>query len=120
MPDPNMPESPQEPQENQGFEEMMFGMTQFTQAIQNEIAIVLIQRPEIKNRVEKLINKPDHEIVECLNKSVRDFIIAMTIAESYGVNILMNVIATHSSVTGNTALSDGMLAVQEKIQQINK
>ena len=43
----------------------------------------------------------------------------MAVAERYEINILMNVIATHSSVTGNSALADAMLAVQEKIQQIN-
>jgi len=114
-----MEESTEEPEDNQTFEEMMFSMTKFMQAIQHEIAIVLIQNPQIKTRVEKLINKPDHEIVECLNKSVREFIIAMTVAESYGVNIMMNVIAAHSSVTGDASLSDAMVAVQERIQQIN-
>ena len=114
-----MLESPQEPKRNESFEDMMFGMTKFMQAIQNEIAIVLIQHAQVREKVEKLLKKPDHEIVEALNKSVRDFIIAMTLAESYGVNILMNVIATHSSITGNTALSEAMTAVQEKIQQIN-
>ena len=32
---------------------------------------------------------------------------------------VMNVIAAHSSVTGDASLSDAMVAVQERIQQIN-
>lgn len=114
-----MSESIQEPNKNEGLEEMMFGLTQFTQAIQQEIAIALILKPEIRSHIEKIINKPDHEIVESLYKSVNDFIVSMAVAERYEINILMNVIATHSSVTGNSALADAMLAVQEKIQQIN-
>ena len=114
-----MSEYIQEPNENESFEEMMFGMTQFTQAIQNEIAIALVMSPKIRTRIEKIINKPDHEIVESLNKSVRDFIVSMAIAESYGVNIIMNVIATHSSITGNPTLADSMVIVGEKIQKIN-
>lgn len=114
-----MEESPQKPEESQSFEDMMFGMTKFMQAIQHEMAIVLIQHPQVRTRVEKIINKPDHEIVESLNKSVREFVIAMAVGESYGVNMLMNVIVTHSSVTGNNALFDAMATVQERIQQIS-
>jgi len=114
-----MSEHLQELNENESFEEMMFGMTQFTQAIQNEIAIALVMAPQIRARIEKTINKPDHEIVEILNKSVRDFIVSMAIAESYGVNIIMNVIATHSSITGNPTLAESMITIGEKIQQIN-
>lgn len=114
-----MEDPQQEPEEKKNLSELMFGLTQFTQSIQHEIATVLIQKPEIRTRIEKLINKPDHEIVESLNKSVREFIIAMAVAENYGVNIMMNVIAAHSSVTGDNALSEAMAVVREKIQQLN-
>jgi len=114
-----MSEHLQKLNENQSLEEMMFGMTQFTQAIQNEIAIALVMSPQIRAKIEKTINKPDHEIVDTLNKSVRDFIVSMAIAESYGVNIMMNVIATHSSITGNPALAESIITIGEKIQQIN-
>lgn len=114
-----MKESPQKPEESQSFEDMMFGMTKFMQTIQQEVAIVLIQNKQIRKLSEKILNKPDHEIVNWLNNEVKRFMVAITIAESYGVNMPMNMIATHSSITGNNALADAMEAVQKKIQQIN-
>lgn len=114
-----MPESFEEQEKNKSFEDMMFSMTKFMQTIQHEIAIVLIQNKQVKKLSEKILNKPDHEIVDWLNNEVKKFMVAITIAESYGVNMPMNIIATHSSITGNNALSDAMIAVQERIEQIN-
>lgn len=110
-------QSPQDFPE-QGFVDMMFQLTGFLQAVQDEISVVLIQHPKVKEQTEAMMRRPDHEILESLDKAIREFLLAMPTANLYGVNLIIGLIQKHSSITGNTILVDTCAEVEKKIQQL--
>jgi hypothetical protein len=110
-------QSPNQPPE-EGFVDMMFELAAFLQTVQDEISVVLIQHPKVKKRTEAIMKRPDHEILESLDKAIREFLLVMPTANLYGVNLMIGLIQKHSSITGNTILVDACAEVEKKIQQL--
>lgn len=105
--------------DNGHFDAMMFQLAVFLGSIQEEISKVLIQNPNVKTETEKILKKPDHEITDALDKAASKFILAMPIASMYGVNLMMNVIEHHSSITGNQTITQACEKVRSKIDSCN-
>lgn len=116
MEDDNCPFEPDDPVH---LENMMFQLTMFLGSIQEEISKSLLQNDKIKTDTEAVLNKPDHEITGVLDKAASKFILAMPVASMYGVNLLMNVIEHHSSITGDQTITQVCEKVREKINACN-
>jgi hypothetical protein len=109
---------PQGDPPEQGFVDTMFELAAFLQAIQEEISIVLIQHPKVKKRTEATMKRPDHEILESLDKAIREFLLAMPTASLYGVNLIIGLIQKHSSITGNPIIINAFAEVNKRIKQL--
>ncbi len=111
-------EDPDDPKGDH-FENMMFQLTVFLGAIQEEISKSLILNDKIKKDTEAITNKPDHEIARYLDNVAANVVLAFPVAAKYGVNLPINIIEHHSSITGNPVITQVLERIREKINTYN-
>ena len=83
--------------------------------IQSEMALALIQDPEIREDLFKKSNMSEEMMMQHLNKAITNFIVAMPLAQLNQSNLFLTVMTHHSKITGNLLFSD----VIDRIHELN-
>lgn len=93
----------------------LISLTLLMQEVQLEMSSALVTDPQVMKKVAGITKLPDHEIIAELSKAVRQLVLMMPVASNYGVNLVMNVLETHSLVTGDQTLNNLLAKVMAKL-----
>ena len=97
--------------------DMFYELNKFTSLLQHEISEALLQNPKHKKTIGKLLKKPDHEIVEAISHMIRQLIMIMPLANSYGINVFSGLFSMHSVVTKDPTIENRLNAVKTRIEK---
>lgn len=89
-------------------------MESFTGIIQDEIVNELLKRPGAIEDLKKQLNKPEEEIMKRLNAAILGFVGAMIIAHFNDVNLTMNMLKMHSTITDDAIIEHIMKILKEE------
>lgn len=98
---------------------MMVELSIFMQSLQDDVSVNLIQDSKIKAKTEELIQRHDHEIVEILDNVVSRFVMLMPLANLYGVNLTMSMVAKLATIAGDKEMIEAFYQIWKTSNEYN-